>query len=104
MVQKFLIRESRHTQKKAAQDLLYIHDTIQMFGERLPEFKEAWKDTVAPALGKSGVAEVLKQCEVSFSAVDDTLRNAARIPQDRKLDAEEMRLTCQLAFEHILFG
>ena len=104
MIQKFLIRESRHTQKKAAQDLLYIHDTIQMFGERLPEFKEAWKGTVAPALGKSGVAEVLKQCEASVSAVDDTLRNAARIPQDRKLDAEEMRLTCQLAFEHILFG
>lgn len=102
MVQKFLICESRRTQNKAAQDLLYIHDTIQLFGDRLPEFNDAWKNIVAPALGKPGVAKVLEQCEASFYAVNDTLRNAARIPRDRTLDVDEMRLTCQFAFEQIL--
>src|SRR5690606_8750606 len=37
----------------------------------------------------------------AFSKVDDTIRTAVRIPQDRAIDPEEFRLTCQISFEQI---
>lgn len=41
MVQKFLILEDR-TKKKRQQDLLYVHDTLLLFGHMLPKLKETW--------------------------------------------------------------
>ncbi len=99
MVQKFLIQPDR-SRRKQAQDLLYIHDTIQLFGHRLPEFQISWEKTVGPAL--AGAREtVLNRCRESFENVTDTLREAAAIPQDRKISPEEMRATCRYAFSEI---
>lgn len=100
MVQKFLIKQDR-SRRKQAQDLLYIHDTIQLFGQQLPDFQLSWEKTVGPAL--AGAREtVLKECKESFKNVTDTLREAASIPQDRKISAEEMHATCRYAFSEIL--
>jgi hypothetical protein len=38
----------------------------------------------------------------TFSSVNDVIRAAARIPQDRKLSPEQLQMVCQLAFEQIL--
>lgn len=102
MVQKFLIQKQRNAAKRA-QDLLYIHDTLQAFGNLLPEFNVAWSSTVKPHLDRLGDHSKVAQAAAvaAFSRVDDTIRNAARIPQDRQLDPEEFLLTCQLAFEQI---
>jgi hypothetical protein len=48
--------------------------------------------------------EVIKLNEATFSRVTDDVRRAALIPQDRKLTAEEIQATCQLAFEQIFEG
>ena len=100
MVQKFLIKHSR-LPRKQAQDLLYVHDTIQLFGNLLPDFKSDWEKTVGPAL--AGAREtVLKECKESFAQVTDTIREAAAIPQDRKISAEELHATCRYAFSEIM--
>jgi hypothetical protein len=99
MVQKFLIQEQR-TAKKRAQDILYIFDTIGVFGGQMDEFQKMWKETIGPALGKSR-DDVLKLNESTFSKVTDEIRIAAQIPQDRKLTADDIRGTCQYAFEQI---
>jgi hypothetical protein len=99
MVQKFLIQVDR-TRKKRAQDILYIFDTIGLFGGQIEAFRELWQKTIGPALGKSR-DDVLKLNESTFSKVTDEVREAALIPQDRKLSAEEIQGTCQYAFEQI---
>jgi hypothetical protein len=102
MVQKFLIQEKRPRGKRA-QDILYIYDTIGLFGNQLDVFRGSWKEVVGPALHDSRDV-VMKLSESTFSKVTDDIRRAALIPQDRKLTPEEIQLTCQLAFEKILVG
>ncbi len=100
MVQKFLIQKERPVAKRA-QDLLYVHDTVELFGALLPEFNTAWRTVIQPQLG-SLADVVLEQSTASFSKVDDVIRRAALIPQDRRLSPDHMQLTCQLAFQQIL--
>ena len=101
MVQKFLIQEHRPPRKRA-QDILYIFDTIGLFGGQMESFHKMWKEVIGPALGKSR-ADVLRLNESTFSKVTDDVRNAALIPKDSKLSADEIQSTCQFAFEQI-FG
>lgn len=99
MVQKFLIQDHRPPQKRA-QDILYIFDTIGLFGAQLDTFATAWEGTIGPALGKLR-DKVLTRNEQTFSQVADDVRSAAVIPQDRKISPEEIQATCQYAFERI---
>ncbi|MFC7518307.1 GSU2403 family nucleotidyltransferase fold protein [Herbaspirillum sp. GCM10030257] len=101
IVQKFLIQKDRPAAKKA-QDVLYIYDTIELFGALLEEFHETWKRTISPALGKKLSNDVLTLSRTTFSNINDVIRDAARIPQDRKLTPEQIQQTSQLAFELIL--
>jgi len=103
MVQKFLIQKYRPAAKQA-QDMLYIYDTIELFGALLDEFHEAWKERISPALGKDLSNVVLKLSESTFSNVNDVIRAAALIPQNRRLLPEQIQQTCQLAFDTILNG
>ena len=102
MVQKFLIQKQR-PEAKRAQDILYIFDTVGLFGGQIAEFQKLWKEVIGPSLGKDR-DEVIKLNEATFSRVTDDVRRAALIPQDRKLTAEEIQATCQLAFEQIFEG
>lgn len=102
MVQKFLIQKHRHAGKKA-QDVLYIYDTIELFGALLEEFHETWKRSISPTLGEKLSKTVQTLSKETFSNVNDVIRDAARIPQDRRtLEPKQIQLTCQLAFEQIL--
>lgn len=101
MLQKFLIKKQR-TADKHRQDLLYVFDTVQLFGHRLPQFQENWEKVIAPSLEAGTVKTVVQECGESFNTVTDAIRDAARIPQDRRVDPEELRATCQYAFRQIL--
>lgn len=101
IVQKFLIQKDRTAAKKA-QDVLYIYDTIELFGALLDEFQETWKSRISPALGERLSDNVLTLSRSTFSNINDVIRDAARIPQNRKLLPEQIQQTCQLAFELIL--
>lgn len=101
MVQKFLIKKQR-TPDKHRQDLLYVFDTLQLFGHLLPQFKANWEAVIAPSLGAASVRAVVQECAESFNTLTDAVRDAARIPQDRKVDPEELRATCRYALGQIL--
>src|SRR5471030_280704 len=103
IVQKFLIQKDRPAAKQA-QDVLYIYDTIELFGALLEEFHEAWNRNISPALGEKLSNAVLTSSKNTFSNVNDVIRAAARIPQDRKLSPEQIQQTCLLAFEIIFNG
>jgi hypothetical protein len=102
-VQKLLIHANR-TPRKRAQDVLYIHDTIQLFGGSLPDLEEIWltkvRGTLTPAQRKR-ITEVRVRL---FASVSDTLREAALIPADRKLRPEDIRAVCESGLGEILAG
>lgn len=101
MVQKFLIQKDRKANKRA-QDVLYIYDTIELFGALLKEFNGHWNGRVAKALGPRQAEEVRRLSVETFAEVNDTVREAARIPADRSLQPEVIQATCRYAFEQML--
>jgi len=101
IVQKLLIQEYRK-RKKCAQDLLYIHDTLQLFGDQYTELNRIWKESIQPQLSEKSRAEVIKVAEETFLTVSDTIREAVLIPQDRKLLPEHLQKACQLALKEVL--
>lgn len=99
IVQKLLIRDLRAAEKRP-QDVLYIHDALELFGASIDDLVPIWKDlegTLTDRQRKSvrdGVQDL-------FSEVNDTLREAAAIPSDRRPEPEEMLRLCQLGFEEL---
>lgn len=102
IVQKMLIRNDRKPGKQA-QDLLYIHDTIELFVEQQDVLANLWREHVAGSLTKKQLRAVNEVSKEMFSTVSDTLRDAAIIPQQRALVPERMRSLCSQVFGHI-FG
>jgi hypothetical protein len=101
IAQKLLIQKDRPPAKRA-QDLLYIHDALELFGAALPALKTLWEDKVRPALPKRTARRVVDLSAESFSSVTDMVRDAARIPQDRTILPEHLRAACQLALAQVL--
>lgn len=101
MIQKLLIRSKRIGQKRA-QDVLYIHDTLQLFyGAIETDLVPIWKeleDTLHPNQ-KMSVRDGVKEL---FSEMNDVIREAAAIPVDKR-NSETMLQLCTESFEE-LFG
>ncbi len=103
LVQRLLIHHLRPVEKKA-QDVLYIHDTIELFGRSLATLHTLWTDVVSPSLRSSDRSTVLTRCDSMFGAVTDTMRNAVRATStDRQLAPNELRLRTSIGLEEI-FG
>lgn len=100
MVQKFLIQQYRPANKRA-QDVLYLYDTVELFGALLDEFNAHWHARVALELGN--LADDVRRLSVqTFAEVNDLVREAARIPADRNLSPQQLQATCRYAFERML--
>jgi hypothetical protein len=90
IAQKILIRKKR-SREKQAQDALYIHDTLELFGSELPMLRVLWREQVRKALPGRTARSVERLCRAQFGVVDDVIRNAVRLPQDRTLRAERFQ-------------
>lgn len=101
IAQRLLIQGDRSPAKRA-QDLLYIHDVLELFGAALPALKELWEAKVRPSLGARTARKVVELSDRSFSSVTDIIRDAARIPRDRTLSSERLQAACKLALAQIL--
>lgn len=101
IVQKILIRRERRPGKRA-QDALYVHDTLELFSGRLRDLQALWRDAVSGALTTNEHRSLRQGVDELFATMNDTLRDAARIPVDRTLSPERLRALCVTAFEEIL--
>ncbi len=90
VIQKLLIHSKRPANKKA-QDLLYIHDTLQLFGASLDTLGRLWRDEVRPQMPARTAKTVMTIGKELFKDVTDVTRDAARIPADRVLRPEDIR-------------
>ncbi len=100
LVQKTLIRERRDPDRRA-KDVLYIHDTIETFGDNLATIREQWQTNVRPALHAKAARLVERAAEEYFREVDDTIREAARIATGRSLTPEMVRELCALGWQQV---
>lgn len=91
IAQKLLIQKYRKPEKKA-QDALYIHDTLELFGGELPAMKALWHE-LRPKFHDKTARAVESLQRDHYAVVTDVIRNAARIPQDRIVTPERMQAT-----------
>jgi hypothetical protein len=101
MVQKVLIHESRRPDKRA-QDLLYIHDTLELFGGALEALRAVWRDQVRPSMPDRTARRAETRTRALFENVTDDIRAAARIPEARRLSPETLRGAGEYGLEQIL--
>jgi len=102
VAQKLLIRRKR-AREKQAQDALYIHDTLELFGGELPNLHVLWRERIRPGLHERTARSVERLCREQFGVVDDVIRSAARLPQDRILLSERLQAACRYGLDEI-FG
>lgn len=102
LAQKLLIHGRRETDKKA-QDVLYVHDTLQLFGRRLDALRTEWLERVSPELHGRTTRQIDRLRHEQFDTVTDVIRNAVRIPQDRTLVPAHVQAACAYGLEEI-FG
>jgi hypothetical protein len=101
IAQKLLIQSSRLPGKRA-QDLLYIHDTIDLFAPNLSTLGQIWRERARPILPEKTVRKVEAISQATFSETTDVIRAAARIPQDRTLRPETFRALCEAGLTELL--
>ena len=100
LAQKVLIHEGRDRADRA-KDMLYMHDTLEVFGARLPELHEMWRSIVAPQLQRRSANVVSKASEALFGELSDDIRRAAEIAPERALSPEAIREACHYGFVQV---
>jgi hypothetical protein len=101
IAQKLVILRKRKPSERA-KDLLYIHDTIELFGVALESLAALWQTTVRPRLERIA-DEVQTLASTQFSEVTDDIRGSSRVAKasGRDLDPEIIRLRCAVGLSAI---
>lgn len=102
MVQKLLIQGKRPPEKKA-QDTLYLHDTLELFGGNLEELQKIWLKEVKPKLPAKLALEIIDLTKKQYDSVTDIIRDASQIPQDRTVSPDAIQGACEYGLDEI-FG
>jgi hypothetical protein len=102
LAQKVLIHKKRERHDRA-KDILYMHDTFEVFGERLPELRELWRNIVATRLSPRARSVVSRAAEVLFGDLSDDIRRAAEISAERALSPEVVREACRYGFSQVFW-
>jgi hypothetical protein len=100
VAQKILIHHERNY-KDRAKDLLYMHDTIDVFSEHLAELREVYSKEIRPRLHNRRVMELRAAGDGLFGKVNDTIREAALMAAGRKLSAEALAETGRAGLKEI---
>lgn len=100
LAQKILIHSERND-KDRAKDLLYIHDTIEVFSESLGELQTIYRNDVAPKLHPRRRTEIEAAATKLFDKVDDLIREAALMAAGRKLSPERLAETSRAGLNEI---
>lgn len=102
LVQKLVIMADRSIQDRA-KDILYVHDTIELYGARLEELAQTWQEVVRPAMAAE-TDDISRLAAKYFGRVTDDIRRGARVSGTRGLAPEELQIRCELGLEQILAG
>ena len=101
LTQKILIHSERDDSDQA-KDLLYMHDTVELFSDRLGELRGVYENEVRPQLHNRRVTELNHAPEELFGRMNDTIREAARMASGRSLSAEALARTAFAGLRQLL--
>ena len=102
LAQKVLIHEKCQREDRA-RDILYMHDTLEIFGARLPEMRNYGDAPYLPNCRLAAGTELSKAAENLFGELSDDVRRAAEISAERTLSPREIREACRYGFDRV-FG
>jgi hypothetical protein len=101
LAQKLLIHSNR-SQEERAKDILYMHDTLEIFSGRIQDLNEIWR-----AVRLRQNARHRRTIELApktlFGEVSDTVREAARMAVGRTLSPQAIVEICNLGISRV-FG
>ncbi|MGN6790251.1 MAG: hypothetical protein ACTHJP_12085 [Rhodanobacteraceae bacterium] len=75
---------------------------LELFAPQLHELAQVWHENVRGTLHDSWERELYRARDRLFGKVNDRVRDAAAIPQDREIDPRRMQAMCRAAFAEIL--
>lgn len=101
IAQKLLIH-SRRKRDDRSKDVLYIHDTIELFGAGLSRLNEMWQASVAPRLPASSKRIVAARATELFGETTDAVRGASLMAAHRGLTPASIRELCELGLARVL--
>jgi hypothetical protein len=101
LAQKILLHRERDY-KDRAKDLLYVHDTIELFSEHLGELRQIFVKEIQPTLHARRIAELTGAADGLFGNVEDTIREAALMATGRKLSPERLAETSRAGLKEIM--
>jgi hypothetical protein len=100
LAHKALIHNKRK-RDKAAKDILYIHDTLEIFGASLGDLRQEWKTHVKPRIHARSVRRIERAATDLFDVVSDEIREAARMAGARNPSPEAIRERCHFGLKQI---
>jgi hypothetical protein len=100
LAQKILIHRKRDRLDRA-KDILYMHDTFEVFGAQLAELQQLWRTGVVAQLHRHSASMVSKASVVLFGGLSDDIRRAAGISIERSLSPEALRAVCHYGFAEV---
>ena len=102
LAHKVLVHQKRG-RAKFAKDILYIHDTLEIFGATLSDLNQEWRDEVRPRLHERAARTVERAASKLFGEMSESVREAGRMLTIRRITPEAIRQTCQFGLEQV-FG
>ena len=101
LAQKVLIHGVRDREDRA-KDILYMHDTFELFGAQLPNLAELWLKVVSPQLHPRASRTVSQTSKNLFGFLTDDIRRAAEISTHRALSPEAILAVCRYGYIQII--
>ena len=101
IAQKLLISGKRRPDQRA-KDVLYIHDTLELFGGSIAELRALWLDSVRPMLGPGVEAKIRRASRRTFAELTDTIRQASLMAAGRSLSANALLERCKFGWPQVL--
>lgn len=98
---KLLVLDRRKPEDRA-KDILYIHDTIELFADALPQLNAVWRDGLRPGLSAKNVLLIEKAAQEQFNEVTDLARSASLTATGRNLKPDALVATCNAGLAQIL--
>lgn len=102
IAQKLLIHGKRSVDDRA-KDILYIHDTLKVFGPNLFRLRDIWQGQLKTRLPSRTVRKVEQSSGDLFGEVTDDIRGGALVAADRALSPGRVRDLCRAGLEEV-FG
>jgi hypothetical protein len=100
IAQKLLIH-TRRERRSRAKDLLYVHDTIEIFGASLDVLNREWNLEGRPSLSASAIEVIEQAADTLFATVTGDARAAAQSAIGRSLTGEAIRELCRAGLKFV---